>query len=1283
MFNLKSKLKTGLWTVLFLLMSALHAWAVNVTIDPQNYTGFYRVGDGNLLPFGNGQRVVDLPAGASYDITFERAGNSASFDIDAGGNLANVDTDTLTDSGGNTLTIKNTNVNFDRGAYIGRAGLSQFSQSCDLFSDCVDGSEVLVPGVEHILGMGVKNIIFDILANGDVVFPASDLDSFIVDNFTSPDPTVTFRNAPFTLDRDQFLGFANIPHLGAMCNWNCGTTTQPLVAVSGLTYNIQTGPNFLPITADTSGNFSTTTTDSLTISGSPVTDTVTLNNTIVNFENNGYQGSAFVQFGAFGSAAVITQTPSMILIPGTEWKLFYNGQDNDTFDIDATGNVTMSSSSASASGDTVSLNTSVISIDPNSYTGNWQLGGYKATNDTFFSLSLGSVSGIQNYAMLNGVDYAISISPDFGPFDLANPCGINPNPVAVGSETFNISCKTSVDVTFDPGPDYIGLYFVSGGTNFVRGVQTFELDFSSTTTVSIGDFHGARIHVDSVGNLTSDSDHISINGTTVTFNLVPVNIVVGPYEGLYGFGRAADWRSGDRTIHIPGFGTGADDFQTRHNFSIGDYHSVRLDLDASGNFLPDDSDHVDVSGNTVTINTVPVNVVVGLFDGLYGFGRASNWERFDQTLYLPKFGTGADDAQTRHIMSIGDGGYGAFLDLDASGDFVPDNSDHVDVAGNTITINTVPVNIDPQRFLGLYGFGRSSDWMQGVQTVNLSGFGSGADDRNGIHRISFGDWGANTSFQLDANQEVFSNATNVLDKIGFTGNNIFFNTFAIDINPQAFTGGWQLGRASSVLTGSQIVDLVPGRYRMGIVFQDNGKFFDVLSPCDVDPSEVAVGTDDEVFHLGCAANLLSDAGPDQTVDEGVLVTLDGSASTHPQGDALNYDWNQIGTPAVTFDLTDPARPTFTAPYLSSNTTLTFELVVNDGTQYSDPDTVEISVLNVNTPPVSDAGDDSTIKEGAVASLDGSNSFDTDSDPLTYQWTQIGGDAVTLLPDGTVVAPSFTAPVGAGDPTLVFHLEVSDGKESSAESTDQAQDAEVTITVVENSVPIANAGSDQTKSEGVLVNLDGSLSNDPDGDGLSFDWEQTTGTTVTLIASDTASPSFQAPAVSAGGEALTFELTVTDDDPVNPKSGTDTVVVNVVNANDPPRCDLAVASSEKLWPPNHKLNSVSVQGVSDPDGDQVVSLIIDSVTQDEPVNGLGDGDSSPDAVIEPGTANNGTADTTLIRSERSGNENGRVYQLNFTADDGFESCTGSVNVSVPHNRKSTAVDDGQTVDSTLQ
>jgi hypothetical protein len=327
--------------------------------------------------------------------------------------------------------------------------------------------------------------------------------------------------------------------------------------------------------------------------------------------------------------------------------------------------------------------------------------------------------------------------------------------------------------------------------------------------------------------------------------------------------------------------------------------------------------------------------------------------------------------------------------------------------------------------------------------------------------------------------------------------------------------------------------------------------------------------------------------------------------------------------------------------------------------------VDITVKDVNHPPVADAGSDQTVQEGSLVVLDGSQSYDVDNDRLTYSWVQTAGPVVSLV-DASTAQPSFSAPlVGAAGETLIFALTVSDGL---ASTTD-------TVTVVaanSNQLPTANAGANQTKDEGSVVTLDGTLSSDPDMDPLAYRWTQSAGPAVTLSDPTSATPTFTAPLVGPGGVTLEFQLIVNDG---WGSSAPDTVTVTVLDINDPPACDLAQATPALLWPPNHKLVPVAIVGVADPNNDQV-TLTITGVMQDEPVNGVGDGDTSPDAVPQ--------GETVLLRAERAGTGNGRVYEVTFTAVDSQGGhCTGSVTVCVPHDRQGAAcVDDGQQYDSTL-
>lgn len=121
---------------------------------------------------------------------------------------------------------------------------------------------------------------------------------------------------------------------------------------------------------------------------------------------------------------------------------------------------------------------------------------------------------------------------------------------------------------------------------------------------------------------------------------------------------------------------------------------------------------------------------------------------------------------------------------------------------------------------------------------------------------------------------------------------------------------------------------------------------------------------------------------------------------------------------------------------------------------------------------------------------------------------------------------------------------------------------------------------------------------------------------------------------------------------------------IVQTNRPPDCSAATASPAVLWPPNHKLANINVVGVTDPDGDPV-TITATSVTQDESTNGTGDGDTCPDAILSP----------LQVRAERAGSGDGRVYRIDFTADDGNGgTCSGTVNVSVPHDQSGTAAEE---------
>ena len=111
-------------------------------------------------------------------------------------------------------------------------------------------------------------------------------------------------------------------------------------------------------------------------------------------------------------------------------------------------------------------------------------------------------------------------------------------------------------------------------------------------------------------------------------------------------------------------------------------------------------------------------------------------------------------------------------------------------------------------------------------------------------------------------------------------------------------------------------------------------------------NEAILGPSFQFELVNPAPTPVADAGPNQTVTEGDMVTLDGTSSTGIHCNVLDYAWTQTGGPDVTLDLSDPAQPTFSAPDVDlAVATLTFELVVNNSESSSAADMVIITVEN--------------------------------------------------------------------------------------------------------------------------------------------------------------------------------------------------------------------------------------------------------------------------------------------------------------------------------------------------
>ena len=301
---------------------------------------------------------------------------------------------------------------------------------------------------------------------------------------------------------------------------------------------------------------------------------------------------------------------------------------------------------------------------------------------------------------------------------------------------------------------------------------------------------------------------------------------------------------------------------------------------------------------------------------------------------------------------------------------------------------------------------------------------------------------------------------------------------------------------------------------------------------------------------------IADAGATQNVHNNDVVTLDGSASSDADGDTLTYAWTITSKPVTsgaTLSNATVVNPTFTADESGS---YVVELVVNDGSVNSVPDEVTIIATTANAAPVAVAGIDQNVNTTDIVSLDGSGSTDADIlDTLTYSWsiTDKPATSIATLSDTTAEEPTFEADL---EGTYEIQLIVNDGTVDSAPDT-----IVVTATTITNSVPVAEAGDNQSVTTGDSVTLDGSGSTDADFDSLTYDWGMTSrpnGSSATLSSETAEEPTF-----TADIEGSYVVSLVVNDGTVN--SVIDTVTITAVTSTPPPLVYGTVTSyAGRVW-----------------------------------------------------------------------------------------------------------------------
>lgn len=183
-----------------------------------------------------------------------------------------------------------------------------------------------------------------------------------------------------------------------------------------------------------------------------------------------------------------------------------------------------------------------------------------------------------------------------------------------------------------------------------------------------------------------------------------------------------------------------------------------------------------------------------------------------------------------------------------------------------------------------------------------------------------------------------------------------------------------------------------------------------VDPGDTDdgtPTNPPIDTDTPVGPANQPPNAV--AGGDQTGLTGAVIALDGSASSDPDGDTLNFLWVMQSNPANwTGSIINEDR--VDAQFFADRPGVyVVEIQVDDG-EFAASDTLTVTIEEPNDVPVANAGADQYVDEGDLVQLNGSNSYDPDSDPLTYAWTIIDGPTGSgaVLDDPQSPLPRFTA-----------------------------------------------------------------------------------------------------------------------------------------------------------------------------------------------------------------------------------------------------------------------------------
>ncbi|WP_455201788.1 PKD domain-containing protein [Kaarinaea lacus] len=272
---------------------------------------------------------------------------------------------------------------------------------------------------------------------------------------------------------------------------------------------------------------------------------------------------------------------------------------------------------------------------------------------------------------------------------------------------------------------------------------------------------------------------------------------------------------------------------------------------------------------------------------------------------------------------------------------------------------------------------------------------------------------------------------------------------------------------------------------------------------------------------------VANPGEDITVLPGAVVELDGSGSTDSDGTVTSYHWSN----AYGIKIREPESSIIRVVMPEAEGRYKIDLFVEDDGGLSGADSITITVSSqTNQLPGAAIVAPARANIGDTVTLDSSSSTDVDGNIVSYEWSQLSGDSVSLTNVGN--NSEFVAPDSST--ALVFQLRVIDNE--------GGQDTAIHELNI-NQRPVAVAGDDVSVESGVPVNLDAAGSLDNDGIIQSYSWSQQSGPAVTIQNSNTSTASFET--LNVEGEVV-ITLAVTDNEGA---SSTDTLVITITAQNN--------------------------------------------------------------------------------------------------------------------------------------